>query len=75
MRGEIDIAYTANDGIGFNRDGLGVAAKLMKMTVKEPTDQNRVTHVQHRRMYCDERRERSRSRLRLKRFGMSEAGK
>jgi hypothetical protein len=34
MRGEIDIAYTTNDGIGFNRDGLGVAAKLMKMTLK-----------------------------------------
>ncbi|MFZ0149643.1 MAG: hypothetical protein WAM72_15160 [Xanthobacteraceae bacterium] len=57
MRGEIDIAYTANDGIGLNRDDLGVGAKLMKMTVKEPPDQDRVTRAQHRRMYYDERRE------------------
>jgi hypothetical protein len=38
MRGDIDIAYTADDGIGFNRDDLGVAPKLIIMTVKEPPD-------------------------------------
>ena len=33
MRSDIDIAYTANDGISFNRDDLGVVPKLMT-TVK-----------------------------------------
>jgi len=54
---DIDIAYTANDGIGFNRDDLGVAPKLIIMTVKEPPDQEFVTRTQHRRMDYDDRRE------------------
>jgi hypothetical protein len=78
MRGEIDIAYTANDGIGFNRDDLGGAAKLMKMTVKEPPDQGRVTRASTPanvlRRETRGRKHWSRSRLRLTRFGMSEAG-
>jgi hypothetical protein len=79
MQCEIDIAYAANDSIGFNRDEVGVAPKSMKMTVKEPPGSG-VCHLCSTPANVLQQETRgpkhwSRLRLRLTRFGMLEVGK